>query len=207
MVGDPAGGDTFEDCLNKMLAKSAYICDRDPPVEPGTFGRWSEFTWHDGSPLDPAFRDPGAPAPPLRFEWSVPEGQRSFYTSALKKEFAKTFTEPGSPGIVYRGEFERLERALRLPERAGGHGCDARLSKDGVHHFLLPAFFRTLADLCGTGRQFVLVVRTFGSDGPDVAEAVNAWAEGAHPSVPAAPGVSIPPENLWVTSFSEDGQY
>ena len=25
MVGDPAGGDTFEDCLNKMIAKNAFV--------------------------------------------------------------------------------------------------------------------------------------------------------------------------------------
>ena len=31
MVGDPAGGDTFEDCLNKMIAKNAFVRARARP--------------------------------------------------------------------------------------------------------------------------------------------------------------------------------
>ena len=53
MIGDPAGGDTFEDCLNKMIAKNAFIRPREPPPaadevgEGKPLGRWGEWTWHE----------------------------------------------------------------------------------------------------------------------------------------------------------------
>ena len=37
------------------------------------------------------------------------------------------------------------------------------------------------------GRDFSVIIRTFGSDGPEVAEAINAWAEGKHPLTAKAP--------------------
>ena len=96
MIGDPAGGDTFDDCLNKTLCKNAFIRKRFPapsPEEVGegkALGRWGDWTWHDGSPLDPALRAAAGAtaAPPIltAFEW--PEGCVPMYTvKAFKKKF------------------------------------------------------------------------------------------------------------------------
>ena len=41
---------------------------------------------------------------------------------------------------------------------------DPRLTIDGSHHLLLPAFFYTLRALHSAGRDFAVVLRTFGSD-------------------------------------------
>ena len=106
-----------------------------------------------------------------------------YKVKALKKKFAKTFTEPGSPGSIYRGLFERLEEAMRAPVVAdGGAVIDPRLlNSDGVHYVIIPAFFHTLLGLTKSGRDFTVVIRTFGTDGPEIAAAINAFAEGKHP--------------------------
>ena len=49
---------------------------------------------------------------------------------------------------------------------------DPRLCHDGAHHFLLPAFFNTLSGLRTEGREFALVIRTFGIDAPKVRDAL-----------------------------------
>ena len=145
MVGDPAGGDSFEESLNKIISKSAVV--RCVPIaEQAGGGRWPDWRWHDGSPLDPEVRAmQGLTQPPPLLEGfefdQQPEGCVSFYKAdELKRAFAKRFTADG-PGVIYRALYEQLERALRCDP------MDKRLCHDGRHHFLLPAFFHTLSAL------------------------------------------------------------
>jgi hypothetical protein len=212
MVGDPAAGIDFGQCLNVILSKSAAV---RPAAEDGgqgggeARGRWSGWTWHDGSPLDPAQRTDGVEPPPLLPVWRLPDGCRFFKDYSLPKEitrFAKTFTEPGSPGEIYRPVYDRMEAALRCPAAVA---ADKRLSHDGTHHFLLPAFFRTLSTLHDRGRSFTVVIRTFGTDGPAVAEALRAFSEGCH-TFGAVPGLgaSLGAAPLWVGRYrSQDGAF
>jgi len=118
LIGDPAGGDTFEESLNKIIAKVAFVRCVPPAEQKG--GRWAEWSWHDGSPLDPALRTDDMPPPPLLPDaFSEPDGCRKFYhVKELKKAFAKSFTQDGSPGVVYRAEYERLLAALKWPADA-----------------------------------------------------------------------------------------
>ncbi len=100
--------------------------------------------------------------------------------------------------------FEELERALRCDPT-----LDKRLSHDGQHHFLLPAFFHTLSALRDAGRSYSLVIRTFGTDGVQVVEAINAFAEGAHPTCAAVPelGESLRGSPLWKGTYRQgDGE-
>ena len=203
LIGDPAGGDTFEDCLNKVICKSAFVrhkSGRTADVLSAT--SVSELMWWDGTPLEPAGGPPLAPVPQRTNSagvppgaapalltgadaWEWPGGCAPFYkVPALKARFAKRFTEPESPGRIYRSTYDALERALRLP--AGGHADRGLAAADGAHHALLPAFFHTLHALHAAGRDFAVVVRTFGTDGPEVAKALSAWAAGAHAQVGGA---------------------
>jgi hypothetical protein len=186
MVGDPAGGDTFEESLNKICAKCAIV-RRVEAGEGAAGGAWSKWRWHDGTPLDVLQRthEEHAHPPPLLedFEFSQqPAGCVSFYKVAELKPFAKTFTEAHSPGCIYRGVYEQLECALRCDPT-----IDSRLCHDGSHHLLVPAFFHTLTALRDAGRRFSLVVRTFGTDSMQVIAAIKAFSEGAHPSYAAMP--------------------
>ena len=72
MVGDPAGGDTFEDCLNKMICKSAFVRAKAPGADPLTATHCGELLWWDGTPLEQdstrgsnRVGKAGSPPPPL----------------------------------------------------------------------------------------------------------------------------------------------
>lgn len=205
LIGDPAGGDSFEDCLNKIIAKSAFVRSTDAS-SPLLATSLSQLAWRDGSPLGGGSSDvsrahvggssdgahPPPPTnpphpPPLLTDWHWPDGCAPFYKCAKRCGYdARRFTEPGEPGRGYRGVYEQMERALRLPtdgEHADGERHPSP-SGDGVHHLLIPAFFEALDSLLECGREFTLVVRTFGSDGPRVADAISRWA--ALPSACAA---------------------
>ena len=208
MVGDPAGGDTFEDCLNKMIAKNAFVRARAAGADPRAAASAAELTWWDGTPLDDA-RGGGARAraPALLSDWEWPEGCVPFYQVAALKRHARRFTDgDGSPGRAYRPLFERLEAALRVPEAERAR-VDARLCHDGVHWFLVPAFFHALRALHAARRDFAVVVRTFGTDGPNVARAIAAWAEGAHPTIGGVPALAASRARAWRIRFADDGGF
>jgi hypothetical protein len=90
-------------------------------------------------------------------------------------------------------------------------------TSDGTSFFLfsffiskvLPSFFNTLSKLHGT--DFSVIVRTFGTDGPDIAEAVQAWVEGNHPLFPDGPSmgcdISFSPSTRFIGRFNEKGEY
>ena len=170
MVGDPAGGDTFDDCLNKMLCKAAFV---RPNPKAGEAGE-SAWTWHDGSPLDPARRAASTAPPPLLFDWEPPAGAVCFYkVPELKKPHAKLFALPGSPGVIYAHELERLRGALRWPSDAPP---DPRLCQDG-YQVIIPAFFHTLSELAYS--RSASNPRRAASQGPSTAR-----ARSAHRSLP-----------------------
>merc|ERR1719326_1995997 len=199
MLGDPAGGDSYEDSLHKILAKVAFVRPA-PPESAGVrrSGRWADWTWHDGSPLDPLQRDPSAPPPPLLPEaFADPPGCVRFYNvRELKGKFAKCFAAPGSPGAIYADVLEELRAQLRWPE---GVPRDAALCSDEGYHRFLPAFFDTLVELRRRGRPYSVVVRTFGTDLPHLLDALDAFGRGRHPHHPGlnAPEFTIPPDRTW----------
>ena len=187
-------------------------------------GRWPDWCWHDGTPLDPALRgELTCPPPPLLedFEFSehgaelakwsplcssaplhlIPIGGRvSFYKVEELKPLAKRFTDPGSPGVIYRDVYDKLERALRCAPNT-----DARLCHDSLHHFLLPAFFHTLSALRDAGRSYSVVIRTFGTDGAKVVDAITAFSEGKHPTYAAVPELAQSQIALWQGKYLETG--
>ena len=54
------------------------------------------------------------------------------------------------------------------------------------YHFLLPSFFRLLAQLREQRREFAVCFRTFGVDIPEVAAEMNLFCAGQHPCYPNA---------------------
>lgn len=213
LVGDPTGGDTFEDCLNKIISKSAFVRCKDG-TDPLAATSLSQLLWRDGSPLG-AYRteQEGAAAdtvgpPALLSEWRWPEGCAPFYKIAKRCQYdARRFTEPGEPGCGYRALYERLEVALRLPP---GADLPLALTADGVHHYLVPAFFRTLDALLSSGRDFTLVVRTFGSDGASVAKAITAWASMSSGSAAASTRACLrmeATEHFWQGRYDSAGKF
>ena len=204
MVGDPAGGDTYEESLNKILAKSAFV--RPAPGAPADAPLLERWVWHDGSPLDPTKRSSSSPKPPLLPEhtFDAPDGCTAFYkVPELKKAHARGFTDAASPGAIYSDELQRMRETLAWP---AGAPVEPRLCEDG-HQLLIPAFFHTLCELARSGRPYSLVVRTFGTDLPRVAQALEAFSEGKHPLFPDAPDMRLKPSRTWLGRFDAQGRF
>lgn len=200
ILSDPAGGDSYVDSLNKIVAKLALVRPAGAPGGAGAREAWvndasdtdaevlARWAWLDGTPLDPALRDPAAPPPPLaQSTWDVPLGAVRFYAvPALRRRFARAFcTAAGSPGRIYAQTFDEAARKLRWPASARTDTPLCRVDDGGAaRHFLLPAALVAIAALARRGREFQLVVRTFGSDLDAVARALSAFARGDHPDFP-----------------------
>lgn len=177
MIGDEAGGDTFTDSLNKIIGKSALVKRKQVGGSDTTFSEWKHWRWHDGSVLDPNASE----TPELVFDWNRKPGLESYHNMKYThKEFnAKIFTHKGQPGFVYNNLMTKLQSVMTIPKSI--RPIDERLTLDGSNYFILPSFFETLAQIDRQKRDVVVVIRTFGSDGFRVANAINAWVEGKHP--------------------------
>eukprot|EP00928_Gymnodinium_smaydae_P065710 TRINITY_DN48804_c0_g1_i1.p1 TRINITY_DN48804_c0_g1~~TRINITY_DN48804_c0_g1_i1.p1 ORF type:complete len:417 (-),score=90.82 TRINITY_DN48804_c0_g1_i1:36-1223(-) len=177
MIGDPVAGIDFTASLNNVISKVAILR--------GDAGGEGAYAWHDGSPLDPAARQSAGPdsaaPPPLLTDFRLPAGCRRFFETFRRdpKWPSARFTEAGMPGELYRPVFSECWDKLQWR-----HAPQEELAVEGRHRFL-PAFFHALRELLKAGRNVTVVIRTFGTDLPDVAAALRAFAEGRHPDFPA----------------------
>ena len=162
LLGDIAGGDSVEDCLHKIAAKSAFVQVPNRNDEATDLATFVPTHWWNGVPLATV---EGAPDLWLSPHW--PPNAAPYYRTALKDK-SKTFLH--HDGAVYRSNvFEQLF----LPPT------------EGRFAHILPALFATLFSLSQQPNNHVrLVFRTMGHDLAYIAEAVNAFAQGHHPSYP-----------------------
>lgn len=192
LVGDDAGGDTRQDSLNKILAKSAFVKVNSKTL-PGKAMEDSDPVvpthWWDGSEIQ-ACGDSNNHVVPLYTGWHWPPGCCPYYRTAFKSK-AKRFVE--NDGRMYKPLYEELQRLV------------APVSDHADMH-LIPALFDTIQTLHSRSAQNVrFVFRTFGSDLPQVAQAVAAFCKGQHPDHPAfalSPGVERLFRGRW-----RDGTY
>jgi hypothetical protein len=218
LIGDPAGGDTVEECLNKIIAKSAFVstnkaCDtndvkldtvtKDAPnnglarsPSSGNITNTSTHQiipthWWNGQSLS---SDEQTEAPPLYTGWTWPPNTCPYYRTSYKK-LAKAFTE-GHHGSIYRPLYDELCRKLGLNDSTNKREND-------VFANFAPAFFHTLqhyfpsessgdsasSTAAANGylpapQKVTLVLRTFGTDLPRVAQCISEFAKGNHPDFP-----------------------
>eukprot|EP00040_Diaphanoeca_grandis_P027747 m.158679 g.158679 ORF g.158679 m.158679 type:complete len:409 (-) comp31107_c0_seq1:96-1322(-) len=217
MCADPAAGISFEECLNTIISKSAYIKQRSrTPTTSTEFGRWSHLCWHDGSPIDPKFRDSQSAPPPLIDTFTPPSGCEKAHRSALwtmhsspMVSFKHFTTDPEQPGSIYQSLYQQTECALRAPA-----DTDKRLvfANDHCHYIVIPSFFNTLQTLADAGRDFTVVVRTFGVDASAIAGAITAWSQGQHPQFKNTefqqhPQFAVCDNNLFTGRYCAQGNY
>lgn len=115
-----------------------------------------------------------------------------------------TTTSDGEP---YRELFERHLAHLAWPKDAAEdpkltvHGNDGR-----VYHYLLPAFLQLIEHMRLSGREFCVVVRTFGRDAPHILDAISKFKRGEHPSFPGTrPDLPIDPNVHRFKRFVDGG--
>jgi hypothetical protein len=199
LVGDEAGGDTREDSLNKILAKSAFV---QIPSTPGSrqqlMGKAMDDTsniqpthWWDGTKIDESSNH----VPPLYTGWHWPPGCCPYYRTAFKKR-AKRFVE--GDGKPYRPLYHTMQQLISFPHES---------EMPPVLSHLLAALFETIQNLTRRSQPVRFVFRTFGTDLPEIAEAVTAFCHGKHPDYPhfCHPQVSL--ERLFKGRWTADGVY
>lgn len=99
-------------------------------------------------------------------------------------------TEEGGP--LVRPWLDKMLGGLAAP-----HGLAAPFSFDEEGRRLvtvLPSFWQLLRSLEAEGRDFAVVLRTFGTDGPRVMRAMAAFAAGGHPDHPNGCLAALPAE-------------
>ena len=143
LLGDPAGGDSVEECVNKIIAKSAFVSTKsnnehiikseggDKEGKPvikrspssGNIGDTHLFEpthWWNGESIE----DPTISAPPLHTDWEYPPDACPYYRTAFKKD-AKKFTL-SSHGQVYRPLYEKVCRKIGFLSQFDGYRANIR---------------------------------------------------------------------------------
>jgi hypothetical protein len=198
LIGDDAGGDTVDDCLNKIIAKSAFVKIPSDVTSCKSTRDILPVQWWDGKYI----RDESTPKeqrstrtpspPPLYTGWKWPNHTCPYYRTSLKKR-AKQFTLPNQDGEIYRPLYEHLKLQIPRHEIISGissdkvnHNDDSQSVLPRSHPFfrMIPSFFHALVKLQEEGREYTLVLRTFGSDLEDIALAISDFASGKHPLFP-----------------------
>jgi len=198
LIGDNAGGDTSEESLHKILAKSAFvrIPDASVPLE-----EQEPKYWWDGSLIQESYSLEDS-VPSLFTGWSWPEGCCPYYRTKYK-EHAKRFAN--YHGSIYKETYSKLKEAISWTS----HGDHDIFQKHDVLHHLLPALFQTLEALSSLDRPYSIVFRTMGSDLSDIASAVNVFASGGHPAYPSFrdPSLVLPSDQLYVGRWKEGSNF
>jgi len=159
LIGDEAGGDTREESLHKILAKSAFVQLPSDTIP---------THWWDGTPIDD---NENSDSPPLYTGWEWPIGCIPYYRTCYKK-LAKSFVQ--GHGRPYQSLYDKMQTILSLQDET---------LPSGMSH-MLPAMFYTLQVLTERKEPFRLVLRSFGSDIEQVANAIAMFAQGKHPDYP-----------------------
>jgi hypothetical protein len=195
LVGDDAGGDSREDSLHKILAKSAFV---QKPVTTSSSHHedWEPTHWWNGEPIRDHAQDydlsmDKSNIPPLYTGWHWPTGCCPYYRTRFKSR-SKTFVQ--HHGALYKDIYDEMNRRLQPPaattKTTTKDSDPAILTSYPILSHMLPAFFETVATLSKQKAahdlpyKYTIVFRTMGTDLPEIADAVTAFARGHHPAYP-----------------------
>lgn len=199
LLADQCKGLTPEVALNCELSKTAY-------VQRGPDGKVS--CWHDGRKFSdpscvenpPALITDDTAEPPVWVERKLEE----FYEAERPRGETFISTEEGK---IYKAEFERLMAYLSWK---GQYREELMMSRDGVEpkslHFVVPALFRCIVELRRQQRDFVIVLRTFGHDLPDLQKSFESFSKGLHPDFPDFKDESMAFHGVATLRWDSDGR-
>mmetsp|Transcript_6807 Transcript_6807/g.7725 ORF Transcript_6807/g.7725 Transcript_6807/m.7725 type:complete len:473 (-) Transcript_6807:113-1531(-) len=210
LIGDEAGGDTVADCLNKIIAKNTFVQipsndiqisnnthDYDNNMKPLSIESTKLIVpthFWNGTPISKAAQCESS-VPPLYVGWEWPPNTCPYYRTSFKKK-AKTFTNTDQDGYMYRKLYEKLKDSAssNLMEvhststsgtiQTSSTTSTSKLPKSHAFYNMIPSFFCTLVKLQEEQRDYTLVLRTFGTDLEDIANAISDFAIGKHPLFP-----------------------
>lgn len=182
LIGDDAGGDTVHDCLNKIIAKCAYVkVDNVPELTTKLTLKVTQdlepTLWCNGQPIGSEQHERCSQlTSPLYIGWEWPKNCCPYYRTAFKRR-SKSFVE-SDDGKVFSPIFEQLKSSMLQYSR--DHG----LPESHPFYKMVPSFFYTIVKLKELKIDYSIVIRTFGTDLNDVALAIEDFANGKHPLFP-----------------------
>jgi hypothetical protein len=94
----------------------------------------------------------------------------------LKRIQGRCINQPNKQDLV-----EKLQWEYRSGKDQDSLYTFDRHKPDQLFHYIVPSFFYMLKKLKEHGRDVSIVIRTFGTDGPAVVEAIKQFASGRHP--------------------------
>ena len=169
LLGDPAGGDSVHECVNKIIAKSAFVSTSGIRNQSGDDGsdnlvndsakptikrspssgnisdthQFEPTHWWNGMSIDDCSNS--TPPPPLYTGWTYPPNTCPYYRTRYKVH-AKKFTS-SLHGQVYRPLYDELCQKIGLNDDGSGGGSDVQQQQQqptSVFQNFLPAFWQTL---------------------------------------------------------------
>ena len=206
MPADPIKSKHVKTMLNIHLSKQAFVRRID---EEDT----SQIVWWDGSPFHKGERPPLLPqfryTCHIREHYGEDHVQHSYpiEDSISLEDFnsihdkCDNFTSKHLPGAIYEPELMDLMDKLEWkhvgvdPEIADV--LTLPVAQGRRMNIFVPAFLELLRSLHTAGRDFVIVIRTFGSDIPRLLPAFELIAKGLHPDLPI-PGCIASPSGVGV---------
>lgn len=204
MPADPIKSKHVKSMLNLHLSKQAFVRRQEGP---------DEMVWWDGSPFHKGDKPPLLPQ--FRYTCHILEHYNE--VSAHHMSFPLThsvsledfnamhegtkcddFTASHLPGSVYESELLNLLDALEWKHPEASEEVIETLTLPVAEgrrmNLFVPAFLELLQYLHAQReeREYVLVIRTFGSDIPRVLPAFDLITQGLHPDLPIANCISSP---------------
>jgi hypothetical protein len=202
MPADPIKSKHVKSMLNIHLSKQAFV--RRVEEEES-----NQFVWWDGSPFQKGVQPPLLPQ--YRYTCHIrehykDEGHVHQYPvddSISLEDFnsvhnikCDNFTSQSLPGSVYKSELLNLMDTLEW-KHEGIEPCIVEtltlpVTEGRRMNIFVPAFLELLRHLNAEGQEFILVIRTFGSDVPRLMPAFELISQGLHPDLPVPNCVSSP---------------
>lgn len=202
MPADPIKSKHVKSMLNIHLSKQAFV--RRVQEEES-----NQFVWWDGSPFQKGVQPPLLPQ--YRYTCHIlehykDEGHVHQYPvddSISLEDFnsvhnikCDNFTSQSLPGSVYKSELLNLMDTLEW-KHEGIEPCIVEtltlpVTEGRRMNIFVPAFLELLRHLNAEGQEFILVIRTFGSDVPRLIPAFELISQGLHPDLPVPNCVSSP---------------
>lgn len=95
-------------------------------------------------------------------------------------------------GRKFVAYFENHLKRLEWRHPGEGDPFLTMQGKDGkLYHYILPSFYRLIERLHQNGRNFSIVIRTYGLDAPNVLQSMSRTLQGQHPEFPNALPIKV----------------
>lgn len=195
-VVDTAAGKTLSDGINCAIARAAWVRHMsDGPLAEHTVPPFTDFRWHDGSPVLRDNQDGATTVPPPLVKYGGPDRAHTVepfsfldaappgclcYYDVFGKELSKRFTLEG-PGVLYRALHDKLLEMLEWPD--GVPYTDELVTDHNgkKYHIVVPSLFNLLIHLQAQDRDFKIILSTMGHNIRTPAAVFELFAQHKHP--------------------------